>query len=85
MPRTPRRVEVQISLRVTPEVYEAIKAVAAAEKRSVNRQLELMIEDWLRRRGGLEGPRDSREVRELPRVAEDGPGYDPRGDPEPLT
>ena len=68
----------QISLRVTPEVYEAIKAVAAAEKRSVNRQLELMIEDWLRRRGEAAAPR---EVRELPRVAEDGPGYDPGGAP----
>jgi hypothetical protein len=48
---------VQLSLRVTPEMYEAIKAVAAAERRSINRQLELMIEEWLRRRR-LREPRD---------------------------
>jgi hypothetical protein len=57
MPRGPRRTEVQLSLRVTPEMYEAIKAVAAAERRSINRQLELMIEEWLRRRR-LREPRD---------------------------
>ena len=59
----------QISLRVTPEVYEAIKAVAAAEKRSVNRQLELMIEDWLRRRGGPRPPGRSGSCPGSPRTA----------------
>jgi hypothetical protein len=78
MPRTPRRVEVQISLRVTPEIYEAIKAVAAAEKRSINRQLELMIEDWLQRRERQAG----RSPGESPttRVADEGEPSRPHGE-----
>jgi hypothetical protein len=51
---------VQLSLRVTPEMYEAIKAVATVERRSINRQLELMIEEALEQR------RREREEREGP-------------------
>jgi hypothetical protein len=50
MPRTPRRVEVQISLRVTPETFRALKAAAVEEGRSLNKQLERVLEEWLRRR-----------------------------------
>jgi hypothetical protein len=71
MPRTPRRDEVQISLRVTPETYQALKAAAADEGRSLNKQLERVLEDWLRRR---------RPPFEYPRVAEgEGPPYRPHG------
>jgi hypothetical protein len=52
-------VEVQISLRVTPETYQALKAAAAEEGRSLNKQLERVLEEWLRRRArGTEGQRD---------------------------
>ena len=40
----------QISLRVTPETYEALKAAAVDEGRSLNKQLERVLEEWLRRR-----------------------------------
>ena len=50
MPRTPRRDEVQISLRVTPATYEALKAAAVDEGRSLNKQIERVLEEWLRRR-----------------------------------
>lgn len=48
----------QITLRVTPDVYDAIKATATADKRSINRQIEHMIEEWLRRRE-REAPSDT--------------------------
>ena len=54
MPKPPRRTEVQISLRVTPETYEALKAVAAEEGRSLNRQIERMLEETLRQRRARE-------------------------------
>ena len=52
MPRTPRRVEDRIALRLPPELARRVREIAEAEKRSVNRQLELWIEaairDWER-------------------------------------
>lgn len=41
----------QISLRVTPETYQALKAAATEEGRSLNKQLERVLEAWLRERG----------------------------------
>ena len=40
----------QISLRVTPATYEALKAAAVDEGRSLNKQIERVLEEWLRRR-----------------------------------
>jgi hypothetical protein len=50
MPKVPRRTEVQITLRVIPETYQGLKAAAAEEGRSLNRQIERVLEEWLRRR-----------------------------------
>jgi hypothetical protein len=45
----PRRAEVRITLRLPPDLYEALKAVAEAEVRSVNGQIELAIKEHLDR------------------------------------
>jgi hypothetical protein len=37
-------------LRLPPELYAAVEAVAAAEDRSVNAQLNVAIREWLRGR-----------------------------------
>jgi len=68
MPRTPRRDEVAFSIRVRPEVAEAVRANAAVARRSINREIELYIEEALERR---------RRARGSPRVAEDGEPYRP--------
>ena len=39
--------KIVFSLRIDDEVYDLVKSVAAAEKRSINSQLELFIEDSL--------------------------------------
>ena len=52
----------KVTLRVRPEVYEAAKEAAADERRSLNRQLEVFIEEGLarrrRERGGLRAVAD---------------------------
>lgn len=54
MPKTPRRDEVHFSIRVLPEVAEVIRAMAAAGRRSFNREIELLIDEAIeaRRREG---------------------------------
>ena len=49
MPRTPRRVEERIALRLPPELARLVREIAEAEKRSVNRQVELFVEEAVRR------------------------------------
>jgi hypothetical protein len=52
---------VAFSIRARPDVASELRAVAAAERRSVNKQIELMLEEWLRqRRERGEAPRDGR-------------------------
>jgi len=51
---------VKVTLRVRPEVYEAAKEVAAAERRSLNRQLEVFIEAALEQRRREQEQRDDR-------------------------
>ena len=60
MPRTPRREEVAVSIRVKPEVYEAIKAGAAEGRRSINRQIELLIDLALEQQAREREQRDDR-------------------------
>ena len=38
------------SIRVRPDVAAEVKAIAAAERRSLNKQIEVMLDDWLQRR-----------------------------------
>ena len=74
MPRKPRRVEERIALRLPPDLARLVRDIAEHEKRSVNRQLELWIEEAVRR---------WRQTRELPRVVErEGPPYQPHGSGE---
>ena len=47
-------------LRVKPEVLDAVERLAAAELRSVNAQLEVLLREALSRRGGVK-PRDGEE------------------------
>ena len=42
-------------LRVKPEVLDAVERLAAAELRSVNAQLEMLLREALARRGGVKG------------------------------
>ena len=42
-------------LRVRPEVLEAVERLAAAELRSVNAQVEVLLREALARRGQLTG------------------------------
>jgi hypothetical protein len=70
VPRTPRREEVAFSIRVRPEVAEEVRANAAAARRSLNREIELYVEEALARR---RRDRAARPVREDPRAAEDEP------------
>ena len=49
MPRTPRRVEERFALRLTPDLARSVREIAAAERRSVNKQLEVWIEAAVRR------------------------------------
>jgi hypothetical protein len=65
-------VEERIALRLPPDLARQVRDIAEQEKRSVNRQLEVWIEDAVRR---------WRPGRELPRVAEgEGPPYQPHGE-----
>jgi len=49
----PRRVEVRTSLRLPPDLYEAVKRAAELEQRSLNTQIERFlreaVERWRRR------------------------------------
>jgi hypothetical protein len=45
-----QRAEVRITLRLPSDLYEALKAVAEAEVRSVNGQIELAIREHLNAR-----------------------------------
>ncbi|MCF8504561.1 MAG: Arc family DNA-binding protein [Caulobacter sp.] len=47
-------------LRVKPEVLDAVERLAAAELRSVNAQLEVLLREALARRGGVR-PKDGEE------------------------
>jgi len=47
-------------LRVKPEVLDAVERLAAAELRSVNAQLEVLLREALSRRGGVK-PKDGEE------------------------
>jgi hypothetical protein len=58
VPRTPRRDEVAFSIRVRPEVAAAVRANAAAARRSLNREIELYIEEALERRRRERSERD---------------------------
>lgn len=40
-------------MRVRPEVLEAVERLAAAELRSVNAQIEVLLREALARRGGV--------------------------------
>lgn len=46
-------------MRVKPEVLEAVERLAAAELRSVNAQLEVLLREALARRGGLKDRKSS--------------------------
>ena len=51
--RPPQPTRKAFLLRITPEVMEAVERVAAAELRSVNAQLEVLVREALARRGRL--------------------------------
>jgi hypothetical protein len=42
-------------MRVQPEVYAAVERLAAAELRSVNAQVEVLLREALAKRGALKG------------------------------
>lgn len=46
-------------IRVRPEVLEAVERLAAAELRSVNAQVEMLLREALARRGQLKGSADN--------------------------
>jgi hypothetical protein len=50
VPKTPKRPEVAFSVRVRPEVAVALREQAAANRRSINREIELYIDEALERR-----------------------------------
>jgi hypothetical protein len=43
-------------IRMTPEVLEAVERLAAADLRSVNAEIEVLLREALKRRGALKGP-----------------------------
>jgi hypothetical protein len=49
MPRTPRRVEERIALRLPPDLARRLRDIAEFEKRSINRQVEQFVEEGVRR------------------------------------
>ncbi|HVG96163.1 MAG TPA: Arc family DNA-binding protein [Chloroflexota bacterium] len=58
----PRRADIRLTLRLPREVFEALKAAAEAEVRSVNGQIELAIKEHLeRRRQERQAPPESPE------------------------
>jgi hypothetical protein len=80
--RAPRREEVPLPIRVTPETYEGLKAAATEEGRSLNKQLERVLEAWLRERERGAQPYPFRTT-PTTRVAEnEGPPYRPHGAPD---
>ena len=50
-------------MRIRPEVLDAVERVAAAELRSVNAQVEMLLREALNRRGvGVKLPRSDEEL-----------------------
>jgi hypothetical protein len=45
-------------LRITPEVLAAVERLAAAELRSTNAQIEILLREALARRGALRAPQE---------------------------
>ncbi|MFA7262772.1 MAG: hypothetical protein WC068_07100 [Caulobacter sp.] len=45
-------------MRVRPEVLEAVERLAAAELRSINAQLEVLLREALARRGVVRGDKE---------------------------
>jgi hypothetical protein len=58
------------ALRVDPALYDALQRCAAAELRSVNAQIELMLREGLARRGVKLAPPDMRKRGRPPREKE---------------
>jgi hypothetical protein len=56
MPKVPRRPEVHFSIRVRPEVAQAIREAAEAGRRSLNREIELLIDEALEQRRRQDEP-----------------------------
>ncbi|MFT4220064.1 MAG: hypothetical protein QM611_06065 [Microbacterium sp.] len=67
----------QVPLRLDPAVHDALARWAAAELRSVNAQIEILLREALRDAGRL--PQDIKPVRPRgrPRRDADPPGADP--------
>ncbi len=68
---------VRLVLRLPAEVHEAVKALAAADRRSLNGEIVYILEQYVAERGG---PADvtARQMQELRDAAEDAAG-DRRG------
>jgi hypothetical protein len=45
-------------MRVRPEVLDAVERLAAAELRSVNGQIEMLLREALARRGAMRGDKE---------------------------
>ena len=43
-------------LRLSPELYEEVRRLAAADFRSVNAEIEVLLREAIRRRGGAVSP-----------------------------
>ena len=46
-PKSTNTEEVKFSLRLTKDVYDAIRVAAEVEKRSINSQVVLILEQWV--------------------------------------
>ena len=68
-PRRPRR-EVRYSLRLPPELHDAVAEVAFRERRSLNREIEIALQAhvaaWRRRRARSEREGSGSRVAEEP-------------------
>jgi len=51
--RPPGPERVPFPLRIDPKLLDAVKRVAAAELRSINAQLEMLVKEALQKRGAL--------------------------------
>lgn len=59
MPASPRKA---FLMRVSPQVLAAVERLAAAEFRSVNAEVEVLLREALARRGVRLEPREGKEV-----------------------
>ncbi len=57
-------------LRLSPDLYEALEAWAQQEFRSVNGQIEYLLQDAVRQRGRMAGPERQEEGSSDPQSAE---------------